>query len=160
MPRCQISSKSLRWEPTCSARTDRHDEASSRFSQLASKQILCFMRLVSRRHKILSWARPLYFTCSHHICLRPFLSVISDEKFSHSFTLAIKIAQLFLVYSMRATYPSHLALLHLIGLGYLGNKWNLDALPQLSSLFWSFFLSSKTNYCSLTSIRWTNHYSF
>jgi hypothetical protein len=29
----QVSSKSVHWEPSCSMRTDGHDEASSRFSQ-------------------------------------------------------------------------------------------------------------------------------
>jgi len=32
MLKYQITRKSIQWEPICSMRTDRHDEAKSRFS--------------------------------------------------------------------------------------------------------------------------------
>jgi hypothetical protein len=40
----QISWKSVRWEPSCCMRTDRHDEANSRFSQF------CELTQKSKRH--------------------------------------------------------------------------------------------------------------
>ena len=33
----QVSSKSVRWEPSCCMRTDGHDEAKSRFSQFCER---------------------------------------------------------------------------------------------------------------------------
>jgi len=33
MLKCQLSWKSIQWEPSSSMRTDRHDKANSRFSQ-------------------------------------------------------------------------------------------------------------------------------
>jgi len=34
-----ISGKSVQWEPSCFMRTDRHDEANTRFSQFCEKRL-------------------------------------------------------------------------------------------------------------------------
>jgi len=36
---CNIWCESVQWEPCCSKRTDRHDEANSRFSQCREKRL-------------------------------------------------------------------------------------------------------------------------
>jgi hypothetical protein len=67
----QISWKSVQWEPSCSMRTDRHDEAKSRFSQYCERALKTSNRLDSanwptacaNEMKIqYGWTRYLYST--------------------------------------------------------------------------------------------------
>jgi hypothetical protein len=46
----QVSSKSVKWEPSCSMRTDRHNDANSRFSQFTNVNFTA-----SRRKTCLYW---------------------------------------------------------------------------------------------------------